>query len=65
MDRKPQQSASIFQRTEQPELEKRQLTPVPAPLEPAQRKSNLIFMQPPVQALAVQTPQGLGGWAGL
>jgi transcriptional regulator with XRE-family HTH domain len=64
IDRKPQQSASIFRGTEQPELVNRQLTPVPAPLELAQRKGNLIFMQSPAQALAVQTAQGLGGWAG-
>ncbi len=64
IDRKPQQKASIFRGTEQPELVNRQLTPDPALLEPAQRKGNLTFMQPPAQALAVQTAQGLGGWAG-
>jgi transcriptional regulator with XRE-family HTH domain len=66
IDRKPQQRAPIFRGTEQPELVNCQLAPVPSPLEQAQRKGNLIFMQPPsVQPLAVQTPRGLSGWGGL
>jgi len=65
MDRKPQQRASIFRGTEQPELVDHQLTPVPALLEPAQCKGNLVFMPPPGQVLAVQSSQGLGGWAGV
>ena len=66
LDRKPQQRAPIFRGTEQPELVNCQLAPVPSTLEQAQRKGNLIFMQPPsVQPLAVQTPRGLSGWGGL
>ena len=65
IDRKPQQSAPVFRRADQPELVKRQLTPVPAPFEPAQRERNLIFRQPSMQALAVQPAPGLNGCGGL
>ncbi|MGD0776428.1 MAG: helix-turn-helix domain-containing protein [Candidatus Solibacter sp.] len=65
IERKPQQVASIFLGTGQPELVNRQLAATPSPLEQAQRKGNLLVMPAPTQAVAEQTLQGLGGYAGL
>src|ERR1035437_3412429 len=65
IERKPQQVASIFLGSEQPELVNRQKAATPAPLASPHRKGNLLFMPASGQALAEQPLQGLGGYAGL